>query len=275
MDKAVEVLRERGLAAAAKKAGRIAAEGLVFAKVCKTTGMGVVVEVNCETDFVAKNEDFQKFVAEIAAAVISNKPADNDALLACKYPNSDLTVEQMFQEKVLTIGENLKLRRFVLFEEPVNVSYVHMEGKIGVLVNMKVEGIDNKDALTALGRDVCMQIAAMRPGYLKREEVPADVVEKEKEILLAQTMNEGKPEKVAEKIVAGRIGKFFEENCLVDQAFVKENKVTVGEHVKNVAKELGGSIELTKFIRFEKGEGLQKREENFAAEIEKLAGGNK
>jgi len=272
MEKAVEVLRERGLAAAAKKAGRIAAEGLVYAKVCPKSRMGVVVEVNCETDFVAKNEDFRKFVSDIATAILRNKPADNDALLKCSYPESELTIEQMFQEKVLTIGENLKLRRFELFEEPTNVSYVHMGGVIGVLVNMKVEGIDNEEAVTALGRDVCMQIAAMRPGYLRREEVPEDVIGKEKEILLAQTINEGKPEKVAERIVMGRINKFYEENCLVDQAFVKENKITVGEHVKAVAKALGGSIELKKFVRFEKGEGLQKREENFAEEIQKLSG---
>ena len=271
MDKAVEVLREKGLAAAAKKAGRIAAEGLVFAKVCKKSGMGAIVEVNCETDFVAKNEDFQKFVSDLAAVIIKEKPADNDALLKCAYPDSKFTVEQTLQDKILTIGENLKLRRFDLFEEPVNVSYIHMGGKIGVLVNMEVSGINDNDAVTALGRDICMQIAAMRPGYLKREEVPEDVVEKEKEILLALSINEGKPEKVAEKIVLGRINKFFEEGCLLEQAFVKENKISVGEHVKAVARELGGSIELKKFVRFEKGEGLQKREENFAEEIEKLS----
>ena len=272
MDKAGEVLRERGLAAAAKKAGRIAAEGLVFAKVCKKSGKGVILEVNCETDFVAKNEDFQGLVEDLAKVILAESPSDNDALLACKYHESDKSVAEVFQEKILTIGENLKFRRFEVFAEPTNVSYVHMGGKIGVILNMNVEGISDNEAVVAMGRDICMQIAAMRPSYLYREEVPEAVVEHEKEILLAQTINEGKPANVAEKIVQGRIGKFFQESCLIEQDFVKENKINVKEYVERTAKELGGSIKLIKFVRFEKGDGLEKREENFAEEIAKQLG---
>ena len=266
MDKAIEFLREKGLAASEKKASRIAAEGMVYAGVID--GMGVVVEVNSETDFVAKNADFQKFVEEVALAVATNKPADADALLACKYPNSDLTVADMQREKVLTIGENIKVRRFALYDSNVSVPYVHMGGKIGVLVNMEVsDDIKDKDEVTTLGRDVAMQIAAMNPGYLCEAEVDASVLEKEREILMAQAINEGKPQQVAEKIVNGRIKKFYSENCLLDQAFVKDDKNSVAQHVDAVAKSLGGSIKVVKFTRFEKGEGIEKRVDNFAEEI--------
>lgn len=266
MDKAIEFLREKGLAASEKKASRIAAEGMVYAGVID--GMGVVVEVNSETDFVAKNADFQKFVEEVALAVATNKPADVDALLACKYPNSDLTVADMQREKVLTIGENIKVRRFALYDSNVSVPYVHMGGKIGVLVNMEVsDDIKDKDEVTTLGRDVAMQIAAMNPGYLCEAEVDASVLEKEREILMAQAINEGKPQQVAEKIVNGRIKKFYSENCLLDQAFVKDDKNSVAQHVDAVAKSLGGSIKVVKFTRFEKGEGIEKRVDNFAEEI--------
>ena len=271
-EKAVEFLREKGLAAAAKKAGRIAAEGVVAVYICDDCGVGAIVEVNSETDFVAKNADFQKFVNDVAVAVASNAPADVEALLACKYPGSDLTVGEMQQEKVLTIGENIKIRRFDRYDAAtMNVGYVHMGGKIGVLVGMEVsDNLKGNPALVELGRDVAMQAAAMRPSYLDRTEVTADVLEKEKEILTAQALNEGKPAAVAEKMVAGRINKYYQENCLVDQAFVKDNKISVGKHVEAVAKELGGTVKLTKFTRFEKGEGLAKKEENFAEEIAKM-----
>lgn len=266
MDKAIEFLREKGLAASAKKADRIAAEGMVYAGVID--GKGVIVEVNSETDFVAKNADFQKFVEEVAMAVVANNPADLDALLACKYPNSDLTVADMQREKVLTIGENIKIRRFALYESNLSVPYVHMGGKIGVLVNMEVsDNIAANEGVAALGRDVAMQIAAMNPTYLCEAEVDASVLEKEREILLAQALNEGKPEKVAQNIVNGRIKKFYSENCLLDQAFVKDDKATVAQHVAAVAKELGGEIKVVKFTRFEKGEGIEKRVDNFAEEI--------
>ncbi len=267
-EKAIEFLREKGLAAAEKKAGRIAAEGMVYAAVSEESGIGAIVEVNSETDFVARNESFQSFVSDIAGVVSSENPKDLDALGACKYPGSDLTVSEMLREKVLTIGENIQIRRFMRYAEPVNVAYIHMGGRIGVLVNIEVsDNLKGNAAVYELGKDICMQIAAMRPSYLYREDVPKAEVDKEREILKVQAMNEGKPAAVAEKIVLGRINKFFEEVCLNDQAYVKENKITVGKHVSEVAKELGGSIKLKAFTRFERGEGIEKRSDNFAAEI--------
>ncbi len=266
MEKAVEFFREKGLAAAAKKAGRIAAEGMVYGKA--TADAGVVVEINSETDFVAKNADFQKFAADVAETILANKPADVDALAACKYVGSDLTVAETLQEKILTIGENIKIRRFAMYEGGANVTYMHMGGKIGVLLNMEVsDNIKGNAAIEELGRGVAMQIAAMSPSWLVSSEVPAEVLEKEKEILTAQAMNEGKPQAVAEKMVMGRIKKFYAENCLLEQEYVQGDKISVAQHVANVAKELGGEIALTKFVRFEKGEGLEKREDNFADEV--------
>jgi len=274
-DKAVEFLREKGLAAAAKKASRIAADGMVYANTYDC-GAAAMVEVNSETDFVAKNADFQAFVAGIAKAVLENDVADVDALMNVTFPESDLTVATALQEKILTIGENIKIRRFERYAGGANIlntSYVHMGGKIGVLVAMEVsEGLAENEEVKQLGKDIAMQIAAMRPQWLDRDAVPADIVAKEKEILMAQTLEEGKPEKVAEKIVMGRIGKFYQENCLVDQAFVKESKFSVNEQVAQVAKAAGGSIKLVNFARYEKGEGLEKREENFAEEIAKQLG---
>lgn len=271
MDKAVEILREKGLAASQKKAGRIAAEGVVLAKICGDKG--VVVEVNSETDFVAKNQDFQNFVSDVADVVVANNPADLDALFACKYPNSEMTVEQMQQEKVLTIGENIKIRRFAMYTEGTSVAYVHMGGKIGVLLNMTLsDNIKGNDQALAMGRDLAMQIAAMSPAYLKADEVDAETLEKEKEILMTQALNEGKPQQVAEKMVNGRIKKYYSENCLLDQPFVKDDKITVNQYVANVAKELGGEITINCFTRFEKGEGIEKRVDNFAEEIAKMTG---
>ena len=271
-DAAIAFLREKGLAAAAKKAGRIAAEGMVYVNVAEC-GTAVMVEVNSETDFVAKNEEFQKFCAGLGQAILEQNPADVAALAECKFPGSDLTVSQMQNEKVLTIGENIQIRRFVRFDNTMkNVAYVHGGGKIGVLVRMNVEGIENNDALVTLGRDLGMQAASMRPQWLKRDEVPAETIEAEKHILMQQTINEGKPEAVAQKIVMGRINKFYEENCLLDQAFFKENKISVQKHVDAVAKELGGKIVIENCIRFEKGEGIEKREDDFAAEVAKMTG---
>lgn len=268
-DKAVEFLREKGLAAAAKKASRVAAEGMVYAGVCGECGVGAIVEVNSETDFVAKNEVFQGFVKDLAEVVINENPADLDALRACAYPNSDKTVAEMLTERVATIGENIQIRRFERFcDQTANVAYMHMGGKIGVLVALELsDNLRGNEAIAELGHDICMQIAAMNPQYLDRDSVPAEVVEHEKEILLAQTINEGKPEAVAQKIVSGRINKFYEENCLVDQAFVKENKTSVGKYAEAKAKELGGTVKIARFVRFEKGEGLAKREDDFAAEV--------
>ncbi|MBS7316053.1 MAG: elongation factor Ts [Clostridiaceae bacterium] len=271
-DRAIELLREKGLAAAAKKASRIAAEGVVYAYVAEN-GDAAMVEVNSETDFVARNPEFQNFVENVAKVANTAKPADVEALASCAYPEGG-TVEDARKDKVLTIGENIQVRRFVTIpggEGILNDSYIHMGGKIGVIVTLKTEGIDNKDALTELAHDIALQAAAMNPQWLNQESVPAETVAKEKEILMAQTMEEGKPENVAARIVEGRIKKFYQENCLIEQAFVKENKISVNQHVANVAKELGGSIEVSSFVRFEKGEGLAKREENFAEEIAKLA----
>ncbi|MCX7615221.1 MAG: translation elongation factor Ts [Clostridiales bacterium] len=267
-EKAVEYLREKGLAAAEKKASRVAAEGVVYAGASDKNGVGAIVEVNSETDFVARNENFQKFVSDVAEIIMAENPKDNDALGTCKYPGSDITVTEMLREKVLTIGENIQIRRFARYENPVNFAYIHMGGKIGVLLNVEVsDNIKTNPAISELGKDICMQIAAMRPTYLNREDVPQAEVDKEKEILKVQAMNEGKPAAVAEKIVAGRINKFFEDICLIDQAFVKENKISVSKHVANVAKELGGAIKLKAFTRFERGEGIEKRADNFADEV--------
>ncbi|MDY4166560.1 MULTISPECIES: translation elongation factor Ts [Eubacteriales] len=266
-EKAVEYLREKGLAAAQKKAGRIAAEGMVYATVCGK--VGVVVEVNAETDFVAKNEMFQNFVKDIATVVAEQNPADVDALLACKLGED--TVEAALKEKILVIGENIKIRRFERFEG-VCSAYIHAGGTHAVLVDFETsEEIASKPEFEAYGKDIAMQIAAANPGYLCEADVPAEVIEKEKEILLAQIANDpknaNKPDAIKEKMVLGRIGKFYKENCLVDQEFVKDNELTVAKYTDKVAKELGGEIKITKFARYEKGEGLEKKTDDFAAEV--------
>lgn len=276
-DKAVELLREKGLAKAAKKAGRIAAEGVVCATVCKDCGVGAVVEVNSETDFVAKNADFQKFVSDLADIVMKEAPADVDALKSCKM--GDLTVEGALQDKVLTIGENIQIRRFDRYDDStVNVAYTHMGGVIGVLVGLSVsDNLKGNETVLQLGKDIGMQAAAMRPAYMDKSEVSEEVLNKEREILMAQAVEENKtaakpkPENILAKMVEGRVGKYYEENCLLQQAFVKENKVTVEQHIQAVAKELGGEIKLVKFTRFEKGEGIEKKVDDFAAEVASMA----
>lgn len=265
MEKAVDFLREQGLAKQAKKASRVAAEGMAFAMTTEDHKKGVVIEVNAETDFVAKNADFQAFVNTCAQTVIDNNPADVEALLACNASGTDKTVAELLQEKVLVIGENIQIRRFKLMEGAC-VAYVHAGGVIGVLVNFKTDLADKPEFVT-YGKDVAMQIAALNTPYLKESDVPAEVLEHEKEIMKAEVVNSGKPEAIADKIVMGKIGKFYKENCLLDQAFVKENKLSVQQYTNNTAKELGGSIEITEFVRFEKGEGIEKREDDFAAEV--------
>ena len=269
IDKAIEWLREKGLAAQTKKAGKVAAEGVSYAIVADN-GVGVVIEVNSQTDFVAKNEVFQAFVKDLALVVANENPADVEALKACTYPGTDRTVSDVTADKVLAIGENIQIRRFVRYAEGVNVPYIHMGGKIGVLVNMEVEGIDAAQ-VTELGKDVAMQIAAMNPAYLDKSEVDQATLDKEKEIQLAQMANDpkmaAKPEKVKQGIVMGKLGKYFEENCLLQQAFVKENKTSVEKHVAEVAKQLGGKITIKAFTRFATGEGIEKKEDDFAAEV--------
>ena len=257
MEKAMELLRERGIAKAAKKSGRVAAEGLVEAYISEDGKVGAVVEVNSETDFVAKNEEFKTFVMNVAKQIVDTNPADVEALLASPAEFEEgKTVQESLVGKIATIGENLSIRRFARFETTDGLieKYIHGDGKIAVLVNMKN---GNKE----LAKDICMQIAAAKPEFVNREQVPAERLEKEKEILKAQTMNEGKPEAIAEKIVQGRIGKFYEEICLVDQAFVKEPSKKVSQLLSEK------DAEVVAFARFEKGEGIEKKEENFAEEV--------
>ena len=266
MDKAVEWLREKGLAAAEKKAGRIAAEGMAYAGVFD--GVGVAVEVNAESDFVAKNEKFVEYVKGVAQVIAKDNPADLDALYACKYPDSDMTVQEMQNDRVLVIGENIKVRRFVRYADGVSVPYIHAGGKIGVLVNLEVEG--GIDA-TEIGKDLAMQIAALNPRYWDKSQVTQDVLDEEKKIMMAQMANDpkmaGKPEQVREKIVMGKLNKFYSENCLLQQEFVKDSSVTVEKYVASAAKALGGKVTFKTATRFEKGEGLEKRQDNLAEEV--------
>ena len=269
-DKAIEWLREKGLAASQKKAGRIAAEGMAYA--ASINGVGVVVEVNAETDFVGKNEKFVDFVKGVAATVAACAPADLDALMECRYDGTELTVAQQQQEMVLVIGENIQVRRFARFADGVSVPYIHAGGKIGVLVNLEVTG--GIDA-TEVGKDMAMQIAALNPRFLDKGQVTQDVLDEEKKILLAQMANDpkmaSKPDQVKEKIVMGKLNKFYSENCLLQQTFVKDSEVTVEQYAAATAKKLGGTITLKDAVRFEKGEGIEKKQENFAEEIAKLA----
>ena len=269
MDKAVEYLREKGLAASAKKAGRIAAEGMAYAGVIN--GVGVVVEVNAETDFVGKNEKFVEFVKGVAATVAAQAPADLDALMECKYNGTDLTVTQQQQEMVLVIGENIKVRRFARFAEGICVPYIHAGGKIGVLVNLEVEGGEASDKVQEMGKDVAMQIAALNPRFWDKSQVTEDVLVEEKRIMLVQMDNDpkmaSKPAQVKEKIVEGKLNKFYAENCLLQQEFVKDNEMTVEQYMNSVAKSAGVQVRLLNAVRFEKGEGIEKKQENFADEI--------
>ena len=268
MDKAVEYLREKGLAKAAKKAGRIAAEGMSFALV--ENGVGAMVEVNCETDFCAKSDLFVAFVKDIAKAVAENAPADVDALMAGKYPGSDLTVAETMPEKVMSIGENLQIRRFVRFETNTSVGYVHAGGKIGVLVNLAVEG--GVDA-TEVGKNVAMQIAALNPRFWDKTQVTEDVLAEEKKIALALMDSDpkmaSKPAQVKEKIVMGKMNKFYEENCLLQMDFVRSDifQGSVEKYIADAAKKLGGSIKFVDAVRFQTGEGIEKKQEDFAAEV--------
>ena len=271
MDKAVEYLREKGLAASAKKASRIAAEGMAYAAVIN--GVGVVVEVNAETDFVGKNEKFVDFVKGVAATVAAQAPANLDALMDCKYNGTDLTVLQQQQEMVLVIGENIKVRRFARFPEGVSVPYIHAGGKIGVLVNLDVDG-EATDKVLEMGKDLAMQIAALNPRFWDKAQVTPDVLEEEKRIMLAQMDNDpkmaGKPAQVKEKIVEGKLNKFYAENCLLQQDFVKDGEMTVEQYMNTVAKAAGVTVRLLDAVRFEKGEGIEKKQENFAEEIASL-----
>lgn len=275
MDKAVEFLREKGLATAAKKAGRIAAEGIVKEYIDAASKVGVVVEVNSETDFVAKNADFQEFVASVAAVIAEKNPTDVDALKNEKL-NDSQTVGEALTEKIATIGENMNIRRFERIEtEGLVVAYIHAAGKIGVLVEADTNS--DSDAVKECLKNVAMQVAALNPKYVSNAEVSEEYKNHEKEILLAQAKNDpknaNKPDNIIEKMIAGRLQKELKEVCLLDQEYVKaENKETVAQYVANVAKANGIELSIKKFVRFETGEGLEKKEDDFAAEVAKMTG---
>ena len=276
MDKAVDWLREKGLAKAAKKAGRIAAEGVAYAAVID--GVGVVIEVNSETDFAAKTDAFLDLVKNLAAVVAAQNPADVDALKACTYPGTNLTVTEILQEKVMSIGENIQIRRFARFADNVSVAYVHAGGSHGVLVNLAVEGVD----ATEIGKNVAMQIAAMNPKYWDKAQVPQADVDKEMAVQVALMDNDpkmaGKPAAVKEKIAAGKLAAFYKESCLLQQEFVRSDlfKGDVAGYIADAAKKLGGKVTFVDAIHYIKGEGIEKKEENFADEVAaQIAGAHK
>ena len=264
--RATEILREKGLAAAAKKAGRIAAEGMVMSALSDDRRRGALVEVNSETDFVAKNEDFIAFVKNVAAQTLASKAETVDEILAEKWlPDTSITVSEAFSQKVATIGENINMRRFARYEAEEGsliAEYIHGGGRVGVMLKVTTDTVS--DAVIEAGRNVCMQIAAMSPQFVDKDSVPEEYLTKEREILVQQTMSEGKPANIAEKMVEGRLGKILKEICLVDQEYVKDGELNVGQYLKSV-----GNITVTKFDRFEKGEGIEKKEENFAEEVSK------
>ena len=276
MDAAIDWLREKGLAKAAKKAGRIAAEGVAYAAV--VDGVGVVIEVNSETDFAAKTDAFLDLVKNLAAVVAAQNPADVDALKACTYPGTSLTVTEILQEKVMSIGENIQIRRFARFADNVSVAYVHAGGSHGVLVNLAVEGVD----ATEIGKNVAMQIAAMNPKYWDKAQVPQADVDKEMAVQVALMDNDpkmaGKPAVVKEKIAAGKLAAFYKESCLLQQEFVRSDlfKGDVAGYIADAAKKLGGKVTFVDAIHYIKGEGIEKKEENFADEVAaQIAGAHK
>ncbi len=272
MEKAVTYLREKGLASAAKKSTRVAAEGMAYATV--VDGVGVVVEVNCESDFVASNEMFAKFVDGIATVIAKHNPADVDALMECKWVEGEGTVADAKNEVFLSFRENMQVRRFQRVEG-VCVPYVHMKGKVAVLVELATGA--SAEAVTELGKDIAMQICALNPTYLDQSQVSAEFVEKEKEIRIAAAKqdpkNANKPDAIIEKIVVGGLAKMYKEICLLQMPFVKDDKVSVEQHVKAVAKELGTEIAVKGYTRFEKGEGIEKRQDDLAAEVAKMVKG--
>ena len=277
MEKAVDWLREKGLAKAAKKADRVAAEGVAYATV--VNGVGVVIEVNSETDFAAKTDAFMDLVKNLATVVAEQNPADVDALKGCTYPNSNLTVTEIMQEKVMSIGENMVIRRFDRFAENTSVAYVHAGGSHGVLVNLAVEGdVD----VTEIGKNVAMQIAAMNPKYWDKAQVPQADVDKELAVQVALMDNDpkmqGKPAQVKEKIAQGKMAAFFKESCLLQQEFVRSDlfKGDVAGYIADAAKKLGGKVTFIDAVHYIKGEGIEKKEENFADEVAaQIAGAHK
>lgn len=279
MDKAVEWLREKGLAAAAKKAGRIAAEGMVAGYVTADAQVGVIVEVNCETDFVANTDNFKDFCANIASHIAAANPADVDALLTQPFVgDAGKTITDLISDATVAIGEKISVRRFARYQAAAGVveTYIHMGGKIGVLVEVSNDKPETfgSDVFRTYYHDLTLQIAAARPTCVNKSEVPTDTLEKEKEILRAQALNEGKPEKIVDKMVEGRIEKYYKEVCLTEQPFVKDPEKSVTQYTQEVAKAIGATIAPVKFARFERGEGIEKRQSNLAEEIAQMAGKN-
>ena len=274
MDKAVQILREKGLATAAKKESRIAAEGIV--DILVKGNVAAIVEVNTETDFVAKNESFKTFVKELLETIIDKKPATLEALMATAFAGTSATVEAALVEKIAVIGEKISIRRFELVEGTLS-TYIHGAGTTGVIVKFTTDVDATTPAFAEFAKNIALQLAAGNPPqYVNIEDVPQSAIDEEKAVLVAQAKNDpknaNKPEAILEKMVSGRLGKFYERVCLVEQAYVKDDDLTVGKYVAATAKELGGNIKIDAFVLFEKGEGIAKREENFAEEIAKLAG---
>ena len=275
-DEAVKVLRERGLAVAAKKASRIASEGVVDIMVCEKCGKAAMVEVNAETDFVAKNESFKEFVRGILQTILEKNPANIDELNGMQYLDTDLTVEGKVKDMIHTIGENMNIRRFVVVEGTFS-TYLHDKGTTGVIIGFDADdAAKNNAGFADFAKNIALQVAAMSPSYLNKDTVPEADLAAEKEILINQIKNDpknaSKPEQIIEKMVVGKISKFYEKNCLTEQAYVKDDSMSVGKYVEATAKEFGGKIALTGFWCFERGEGLEKREDDFAEEIARLTG---
>ncbi len=272
MDKAVEILREKGIAKAGKKAGRIAAMGLVRTSFAEDGSAAGIVEVNSETDFVAKNQEFIDFVETLAVKAKDSEAEDMEAFLALDYEGEG-SVKDALNARIAKIGENMNIRRFARLNEPgvKYVGYLHGGGTIGVIVGLKTEA--SVEEVTACGRDVAMQVASMRPRFMNESEVDSAWLEKEKEIAAQQLLNEGKPEKLLEKIIPGKIKALLKEVCLEDQKFVKDGDLTVAQYVKKTAEEIGRDIEIAAMVRYEVGEGIEKKEENFAEEVAKQMGG--
>ena len=274
MDEAIKVLRERGLAVAAKKADRIAADGIV--DIMTIDGVTAMIEVNSETDFVAKNASFQEYVKALLETIINQKPADVAALMATKYLDTDMTVDEKMKEMIFQIGEKMEIRRFIIVEG-LTSTYIHGKGSIGVIIKFTADDAAAGNAgFGDFAKNIALQVGAYPVAYLNKESVPASVIEEEKNILMAQIKNDPanakKPDAIIEKMVTGRIGKFYDNNCLCEQAYVKDDSMKVIDYVNATAKEFGGAIAIDGFWRFEKGEGIQKREDNFAEEIAKLTG---
>ena len=272
-DAAIQLLREMGAAKAVKKEGRIAAEGRV--DILVKDGSAVIVEVNIETDFAAKSEPFREFVSGLMETILATRPADVEALKACTYFGTNDTVETILQDRIGTISEKISIRRFQIVDGTVS-SYIHGGGETGVIVSFDTD-VAGDARFAEAAKNVALQVAAVPCRFVSKDAVPASVIEEEKNILLAQLANDekfaAKPAAIQQKMVEGKLGKFYDENCLCEQSYVKDDSLTVGKYIAGVAKEIGGKIVIAGFIRFDKGEGIEKKEENFAEEIAKMVNG--